>query len=533
MEESAFRKSAMSLFQAFRPENPAYKWCVLFTVMLGTFMVVLDGTIVNIAIPTIMASFGVTLSEVVWVSTAYLIALSVLLAVAGWMAVYLGAKRIYMCALLVFTASSYLCGIAWNLHSLIFFRVLQGIGGGILIPIGMTMFSVEFPKEKRAVAFGFYSIAIAAAISLGPSMGGYILEKLKWGWIFFINVPVGIINWLGSWAIVKASERKKIETFDFWGLATFTAFVVALLVGISSGNAAWNAEGWSSQFTLTSFVISGTAFLLFLVVELNIKEPIIDLSVFKNRNFFLGNIVLFIFSFTLFGSSFLLPLYLQNGLRYSKIQIGLILLPIGLMQGLIGPMTGWLSKIVSPRTLVMVGIFCLAISYYFNSKFSLYTSETTMLWLFIFRGIACALMFAPVVALTLGTIPEEKMAQATGLFTVQRQIGAALGVAVFETIFANREIFHEAMYGVAIHQNSPIYQQVSTNLELAARTNLGSGNWEAVTQAKQSILSMIHTEVFIQAINDNILIAGVITFFSCIPLFFIKKVAVTLSHLAD
>jgi DHA2 family multidrug resistance protein len=522
MEESVFRQKAMNIIPSLRPEHHAYQWYVLITVMLGTFMVILDGTIVNIAIPTIMASFGVTLSEVVWVSTAYLIALSVLLAVASWLALHFGQKRVYMLALLIFTISSYLCGIAWNLHSLIFFRIVQGIGGGVLIPVGMTLFSAEFPPEKRTMAFGFYSISVAAAISLGPSVGGYLLEKLTWGWIFFINVPVGLATWIGSFAIIKTSIGKKIETFDFWGLVFLTAFVVALLVGISSGNAPWNAEGWTSRYTITAFTISVTSFVLFVLAELKSKEPIVDLSVFKIRNFFLGNIVLFIFSFTLFGSSFLLPLYLQNGLGYSKIRIGMVLLPIGLMQGLVGPITGWLSKIISQRMLVMIGIICLGISYYFNASFTLYTSESTMLWLFIFRGVACALMFAPVVALTLGSVPEEKMAQATGLFTVQRQIGAALGVAIFETIFSMREIYHEAMYGIAVKQNSPIYQEITARLEDAARVNLGADGWEIATQVKHTILDAIHTEVFIQSIDDNILIAGIITFFSCIPLFFIK-----------
>lgn len=534
MEESGLRLRAMSIFHALRPDDPGYKWCLLVTVMLGTFMVILDGTIVNIAIPTIMAAFGVTLSEVVWVSTAYLIALSVVLAIAGWLALHLGPKRVYMIALLVFTASSYLCGIAWDLHSLIIFRIIQGAGGGVLIPVGMTLFSAEFPPEKRTVAFGFYSISVAAAISLGPSVGGYLLEKLDWGWIFFINVPVGVITWIGSWLIVKASRGKKIETFDFWGATCLTTFVIALLVGISSGNAPWNAEGWTSRFTVCSFIISAATFIGFLWAETRAKEPIVDLSVFKNRNFFLGNIVLFVFSFTLFGSSFLLPLYLQNGLGFSKIRIGMTLLPIGLMQGLVGPITGWLSNIISQRSLVMIGIICLGISYYFNAGFTLYTSENTMLWLFIFRGVACALMFAPVVALTLGTIPEEKMAQATGLFTVQRQIGAALGVAVFQTIFSTREIYHQAMYGMVVNEHGPAYQEVAMKLELAAKNNIGSGSWETLTQVKQAIIDTVHTEVLIQAIDDNILIAGIITFFSCVPLFFIKAAkAREISHAGE
>jgi len=513
----------------FSHRHPAYPWFLLITVMIGTFMVILDGTIVNVAIPSIMAAFGVTLSEVVWVSTAYLIALSVLLAVSGWLADHFGAKRIYLMGLAIFGVSSYLCGISWNLHALIFFRVIQGVGGGILIPVGMTLFTKEFPPEKRAVPMGYYSIAIAAAISLGPTFGGYLIETINWGWIFFVNVPVGIFAFLASWVIIKDFEGKKVGRFDIWGLLALSAFLISLIVGISSGNAPWNAEGWTSRFTLVSFAITAGAGILFFWVELNFPEPIVDLRVFKNRNFLLGNIVLFIFSFTLFGSSFLLPLYLQNGLEYSQIWSGLILLPIGLMQGLFGAFTGWLTRIISARFLVIIGIILIGISYQLNSGFTLYTEQSTMLWLFAFRGFAMALMFTPLITLTLATIPEEKMAQATGLFSVQRQIGAALGVSVFETIFTYRQTFHGAMYGQEIDPGSPIFDKAQMHLQHAASTIFGVDWTDAAEQARQVLLENINKHVFVQAIDDNILIAGLITFFSCIPLFFIRTGGVKLA----
>jgi DHA2 family multidrug resistance protein len=528
MAESGFRQKTIALFPSLHPHHAWYKWFVLFAVMLGTFMVILDGTIVNVAIPTIMAAFGKSISEVVWVSTAYLIALSVLLAVAGWLSDHFGAKRVYMIGLVIFTASSYLCGISWNLHALVFFRILQGIGGGLLIPVGMSLFTAEFPPEDRTIPFGFYSIAVAAAISLGPSFGGYLIEAISWGWIFFVNVPVGIISLGASAIIFKTARGKKILFFDFWGLLWLATFLIALIVGISSGNSPWNAEGWTSTYTITAFVISIIAFILFLWVELRIPDPIVDLTVFKDRNFLMGNIVLFIFSFTLFGSSFLLPLYLQNGLDYSKIRTGLVLLPIGLVQGIFGAATGWLVKIISPKFLVLTGIICLGISYCFNAKFTLYTEEATILWLFSFRGFAMALMFAPLVSMTLSTITEEKMPQATGLFTVQRQIGAAMGVAVFETIFATRQIYHGAAYGQVIDTTSPVFESVKHILEQTVTSHFGSNPWNAIQQANILIHNHIDKNIFIRAIDDNLLIAGVITFFSCLPLFFLKKVIKTL-----
>lgn len=522
-QEGLLRRKAIEWLPSLASHHPAYPWYVLITVMLSTFMVVLDGTIVNVAIPTIMAAFGQTINQVVWVSTAYLIALSVLLAISAWLSEHFGSKKVYLIGLLIFIFSSYLCGMAWNLNALILFRVLQGIGGGILTPVGMILFTNEFGKESRTVALGFYSIAIAAAISLGPSFGGYLIEAINWKWIFFINLPFGALTLLMGWVILKRTFRKIIHAFDIGGLLSLIGFLVALFVGISSGNAPWNAEGWSSPFTLICFFISGCSFIFFVWIELKTRYPIVDLRIFKDRNFLMGNIVLFIFSFTLFGSSFLLPLYMQNGLSYSQLQTGYILLPIGLAQGLFGGLSGWLAKKISPMFLVLVSIILLALTYQFNSSFTLYTSENTMICLFIMRGAAMGILFAPLVALTLSTIPESKISQATGLFTVQRQIGAALGVAIFETILTVRQVYHSSAMGAAVDTSSPLFDRVQTLLEATGLSQCGKNIFEAALQAQQVIISVVQKQVFIQAIDDNLLLAGIITFFSCIPLFFLTK----------
>ncbi len=523
MFEGLLRRRAIRMFPSLSSDHQAYPWYVLITVMMSTFMVVLDGTIVNVAIPTIMAAFGETISQVVWVSTAYLISLSIVLAVSGWLTEHYGAKQAFMSGLVLFVFSSYLCGIAWNIESLIFFRVLQGFGGGILTPVGMTLFTSEFPKEYRTVPLGFYSIAIAAAISLGPAVGGYLIEMINWKWIFFINLPFGIVTFLFAWVVLKRTKRKEIHAFDRWGLITLSTFLVLLFVGISSGNAPWNAEGWTSAFTLVSFLISGVSLILFLQIELSHPYPIVDLRIFKERNFLMGNIVLFVFSFTLFGSSFLLPLYLQNGLNYSQIQTGLVLLPLGLAQCVFGGLSGWLTKKVPPMFLVLCSIVVLAITYHFNSKFSLYTSESTMVWLFIARGAAMGFLFAPLLAITMSKISEEKISQASGLFTVQRQIGAALGVAVFETIFTNRQVYHSSAIGGVMDSSSPAFEQIAQKISLVGKTSFGSTAMEAFSQAQQFIFEFVQGQIFIQSIDDCLFLAGIITFFSAIPLFFLSR----------
>ncbi len=523
MFEGLLRRRAIRVFPSLSSDHQSYPWYVLITVMMSTFMVVLDGTIVNVAIPTIMAAFGETIAQVVWVSTAYLIALSIVLAVSGWLTEHFGAKQAFMVGLVVFVFSSYLCGIAWNIESLVFFRVLQGVGGGILTPVGMTLFTSEFPKESRTIPLGFYSIAIAAAISLGPAVGGYLIEMINWKWIFFINLPFGVVTFLFAWVVLKRTKGKIIHAFDKWGLVTLSLFLVLLFVGISSGNAPWNAEGWTSTFTIASFVISGISLILFLYVELSHPFPIVDLRIFRERNFLMGNIILFVFSFTLFGSSFLLPLYLQNGLNYSQIQTGLVLLPLGLSQCVFGGLSGWLTRKVHPMFLVLCSIVVLAMTYHYNSKFSLYTSEQTMVWLFIARGAAMGFLFAPLLAITMSKISEEKLSQASGLFTVQRQIGAALGVAVFETILTNRQVYHSISVGSAIDSSNPAFERVAQNISHISKTDFGHSAHEAFSQAQQFILEFVYQKVFIQSIDDCLLLAGIITLFSAIPLFFLSR----------
>jgi DHA2 family multidrug resistance protein len=523
MFEGLLRRRAIRMFPSLSNDHPSYPWYVLITVMMSTFMVVLDGTIVNVAIPTIMAAFGKTISQVVWVSTAYLIALSIVLAVSGWLTEHFGAKQAFMVGLVVFVFSSYLCGISWNIESLVFFRVLQGFGGGILTPVGMTLFTSEFPKENRTIPLGFYSIAIAAAISLGPAVGGYLIEMINWKWIFFINLPFGVVTFLFAGVVLNRTERKVIHTFDKWGLITLSTFLVSLFVGISSGNAPWNVEGWTSVFTLASFLISGVSLILFLAIELTHSFPIVDLRIFRERDFLMGNIVLFVFSFTLFGSSFLLPLYLQNGLNYSQIQTGLVLLPLGLAQCVFGGLSGWLTKKISPKFLVLCSIIVLGLTYHFNSKFSLYTPEHAMVWLFIARGAAMGFLFAPLLSITMSKISEEKLSQASGLFTVQRQIGAALGVAIFETIFTNRQVHQTSTVGSAIDPSSPTFEHISQNIAQISKTHFGHSILDAAMQAQQFIVEFAQQKIFIQSIDDCLFLAGIITFFSAIPLFFLSR----------
>jgi DHA2 family multidrug resistance protein len=232
---------------SFHHEHNSYKWWVLANVMIGTFMAILDATIVNVALPKIMSSFGITVDKAEWVITAYMLVLAVMLPTSGWIADHFGYKRTYFLALFLFTAGSFLCGLAWNENVLIIFRIVQASGAGLLMPTGMAIITREFPLKQRGVALGFWSIAAAASVLLGPMIGGYLIDNLNWNTIFNINVPIGIIGLFATMVIQREYKTEQTRSFDVIGFISMATFLCALMLALTDGNASWNTGGWPSR----------------------------------------------------------------------------------------------------------------------------------------------------------------------------------------------------------------------------------------------------------------------------------------------
>jgi len=312
--------------------------------MLGTFMAVLDSTIVNVGLPKIMASFGVGLDKIEWVATAYMLAMAVTLPTSAWLADRFGYKRIYFMGLFFFTLGSLLCGMSGNEDTLILSRIIQGFGAGTIQPLGMAIITREFPLKQRGIALGFWSVAAAASVSFGPLIGGYLVDNFSWQLIFFVNIPIGIGAMLFTILIQREYINKMVRTFDFVGFASIVTFVPLLLYALSQGNAATNSEGWHAPYVLLCFAVAAIALTVFITQELTTKHPLIDLRLLKNFNFGMSNLIMIIFSMGMFGSTFLLPLYLQNSLGYSALQAGAVFLPVGIIQGIMSPISGSLAN---------------------------------------------------------------------------------------------------------------------------------------------------------------------------------------------
>ncbi|HUI65735.1 MAG TPA: DHA2 family efflux MFS transporter permease subunit [Bacteroidota bacterium] len=521
--DNAIRARALQQFSSLHHEHSSYQWWVLANVMIGTFMAVLDATIVNVALPKIMAAFGVGVDKVEWVLTAYLLVFAVMLPTSGWVADHFGYKRTYMLALLVFTLGSFLCGIAWSEDALIIFRIVQGSGAGLMMPVGMAIVTREFPPNRRGIALGFWSIAAAASVSLGPLAGGYLIDHFSWHMIFDVNVPVGLMGAFATYVIQREYKTEHVRSFDIGGFVTVTIFLTGLLLALSNGNSAWNTGGWTSPFIISCFVISALGFAAFLIIETTVAHPLIDLDLLKNFNFGLTNLVLFIFGLGMFGSTFLLPLFLQNSLGYTAYQAGLVFLPVGILQGLMSPLAGIIADRGHAKLPALIGIVLLGLSLILNGFLSEYSEQLQIMLPLYIRGLAMGLLFTPLSTLALSEIPRHKMAQASGLFNVIRQVGGSFGVAILGAMLTRRMIFHMANYGQAVDQYSAPFRAALARTGNFAQSVLGGNSALGAARAKAMVTMHLSNEAFVSAIADDFFIAGAITLVCIIPILFLRS----------
>ncbi len=516
------RRSLRNQYKIFHPNNEKYRWFLLANIMIGTFMAVLDATIVNVGLPKIMAAFGVSIDKIEWVITAYMLAMAVMLPTSGWLADRFGYKKVYFWGLFAFTLGSFLCGVSHNEGMLIFSRVIQGLGAGFLMPVGMAIITREFPPDKRGIALGFWAIAAAASVSFGPLIGGYLVDNFSWQLIFDVNVPIGILGMIVTIIIQKEYKNKNIKGFDAIGFISVSIFLPVLLYALSEGTAASNSAGWSAPYILLCFAIATVMLAVFITVELTKKNPLIELRLMKDYNFAIGNLVMFIFGIGMFGSTFLLPLYLQNSLDYTAIQAGAVFLPVGIIQGAFSPISGMIADKTNPKIPILLGIILLAVSFFINGYLSYMTEHWYIMTSLYIRGFAMGILFTPLSTVSLLSIPRDKMAQASGLFNVIRQIGGSLGVALFATILTARVSFHSQTYSESIQTDSPVFASVTRKLAHHVIHDAGSTPGDAMKKSQYILLGNLNKQAFIQGVDDDFLMAGFITLLGGIPIILLR-----------
>jgi DHA2 family multidrug resistance protein len=495
------RSRFRSRTSSFHPKSHWYRWWVLGNIMIGTFMSVLDATIVNVGLPKIMTSFGVGLDRIEWVLTAYMLAMAVMLPTTAWLADRFGYKRMYFLGLSLFTLGSFLCGT--------------------IMPIGMAIITREFPPQQRGIALGFWAIAAAASVSFGPLIGGYLVDTFNWPLIFDVNVPVGIFGLLVTVMIQREYVSKDIKKFDLVGFISIGTFLPLVLYALSEGNAVTNTAGWHAPYILLCFGISIIALAIFLANELMVEYPLIELRLLANRNFGISNIIIFLFGMGMFGSTFLMPLYLQNSLGYTAIQAGAVFMPVGIIQGFMSPVAGMAADRFNPKIPVILGVCVMALSFYLNSYLSYLTEKSFIMLTLYLRGLGMGLMFTPLSAVSLLEIPREKMAQASGLTNTIRQLAGSFGVAILATLLSTRVKFHNQMYSESLNANSPVYRMTTGNMVRQIQHHTGANYADAIKQGQILLSGHIAKQSFIQGINDDFLIAASITLAGIVPIFWL------------
>lgn len=452
----------MAFFLTYRPpmatlgehirQSNAYKWWILGMIMLGTFMAVLDVTVVNVGLPAIMSAFGIGISTAEWVITAYMITMTVMLPSAGWFADRFGNKRIYILGLALFTLGSWLCGKAPGDLFLIGARALQGVGSGIIQSLGLAIVTREFRPEQRGLALGLWAMAAAASISFGPLLGGYLVDAYSWHRIFDVNVPVGVFAILLALFIQKEWKSPARHPFDWRGFVAIALFMPLAIYALARGNSPTNHDGWASPTVIGCFAVAAVALAYFVRTELRSPAPLLQLRLLGERNFGVSMAVLTLFSIGMLGGTYLLPLYMQRGLGYTALTAGSVFLPVGLIQGVLSAVSGYLTRYVKPLLLAAAGILLLATSFWLASRFTLHTTHRHILFVLYIRGLGMGLTFAPLNFFSLRNLTQHDMAAAAGISNSIKQLAGSVGIAILTAVYSARTAFHAAHETVSASQ---------------------------------------------------------------------------------
>lgn len=498
-----------------------YKWIVAIVVIFGLFMVILDTTIVNIAIPRLQTAFGASLTEVGWVATSYTLAEGAGIPLTPFLSAFLGTKRFYLLILAAFTIGSALCGLAWSLTALIAFRILQGIAGASMIPMSLTMLYTEFPPEERGIALGTLGIPIMLAPALGPTVGGYIVTYVTWQVLFYINVPVGIVGFLMASIVLHDTQPQGGRYFDAPGFLCSSVGLASLLYAFSSAG----TDGWGSSTVLTFLMVGLGSLVTFVVVELrtidNGKEPLLDLRVFRTLSFSAGNIAMMMTVFALYGGLFLVPLYLQNLRGLSAYAAGLVLLPQALGSMVASLIGGRLVDKLGIKVVTIPGLAILGLALWGFSQLTLQTPFTTFQLLLVIRGFGLGLAMQPITVAALAEIKPAQLSQASTLNSVIRSVTSSLAVALVATLVAARTEFHYVHLAEQVTATSP----AGTFLQQLAQSFMAHGYTQAQAQAIAigEMVQMVQRQAYMLAMNDAFLLTLGITFVTSIIVLFLIR----------
>jgi DHA2 family multidrug resistance protein len=506
---------------AWRPAvNP---WIIAITVTLATFMEVLDTSIANVALPHIAGSLSAGQDESTWVLTSYLVSNAIVLPLSGWLSSIVGRKNFYMGCVALFTISSFLCGLAPNLTTLIICRVLQGAGGGGLQPSEQAILADTFPPAKRGMAFAVYGMAVVSAPAIGPTLGGWITDNFTWRWIFFINIPVGIISILLTTRLIQDppyfKRRKLSETkIDYVGLGFVALGLGTLQIILDKGQ---RDDWFESHFIVILSVICAISLIFVIIWEWRHKDPIIDLHLFRDRTFGVSNLLMFMLGFALLGSTLLLPLFSQTLLGYTAEEAGLSLMPGGFTIILLLPLVGFLLSRYSPRWLLIFGLVMLSGSLFHMAGFDLDIDFRTVATARVFQAAGMAFLFVPINTAAYAFLPRDKNNAASGLMNLSRNIGGSVGISLVTTMLDRRSQVHLNDLSRNLSAANPAFRTMLQGATQAMRAH-GANAAFASQQAYALIEGTVQRQAAMLAYLDDFRLLG-ISILCMVPLVFLMK----------
>jgi len=507
------------------PDGTINPWVIAVTVTLATFMEVLDTSIANVSLPHIAGNLSAGNDESTWVLTSYLVSNAIVLPLSGWFSGLIGRKRFYMTCVALFTVSSFLCGLAPSLGMLVFFRILQGAGGGGLQPSEQAILNDTFPHEKRGMAFAVYGVAVVVAPTIGPWLGGWITDNFSWRWIFYINVPVGILSILLTSFLVKdppymqRSSIKRGFRIDYIGIGLLSLGLGSMQIILDKGQ----RDDWlSSDFIRAFFVLMLIGLIAGIIWEFREKEPVVDLRMLKDRNFAISTLAMFFLGFVLYSSTVLIPQLLQQLMGYSAEEAGLALSPGGLVIMCMMPVVGFLVSKVDARWLISFGCVTCAVSLFVMSGWNLEIDYGHAVRARMIQSFGLAFLFIPINVAAFAYVPKERTNMGTGIINLARNIGASVGIATVTTMLERRTQFHQVRLADHVNNMNAALRTMTngTTLRLISQGSSAAG---AAAQSKGMVYNLVQRQAAMLGFLDDFKFLGV-TFLLVIPaLMFMRK----------
>ena len=509
--------------QASLVEYGSRRVIITITAIVCALLEIVDTTIVNVALPDMKGNLGATTTEIGWVVTAYAIGNVIIVPMTSWLSAQFGRRNYFAVSIMIFTDFSFLCGNATGIWELVIFRFIQGLGGGALLVTSQTIITESYPPDKRGMAQAIYGLGVIVGPTLGPPLGGYITENFSWPYIFYINIPLGVIAALLTLQFVRSpkyAEKSSMSDVDWLGIGLLATFVGCLQYILEKGQ----DDDWFNNTTIVILTVIATfGFFFFIWRELTFRNPVVNLRVLKNSNLRVGTILSFILGFGLYSSTFIIPLYTQTLLNWTPTQAGLLLVPAALMTAFMMPIIGrLLQKGVPQQYLVALGMFLFAIFCFFGYKIlTPDTSSDSFFWMLMVRGVGMGMLFIPITTLALSTLKGREIGEGAAFTGMMRQLGGSFGVALVTTFMARQTVLHQTTVGNHLDKFDP-HVQSQVAMYRSAFIAKGFPPNIAEMDAYKALQGAVMRQAAVLSYMDVFLYIGIL-FLLCIPFVLMVK----------